>query len=193
MAARKTSAKAKPAAKKPAAKDTATKTAAAKKSAAKAPAAKAKAKPKPAPNMNERMEGLQGWMAEIERKQERMTKLGGGAAILAVVLSGGALALGIINKQDASSKNDVDNLTEQVNELGASIKTDTEDQLSAINGRIDAIDQQVKTIQQTQTTQTQDIAALKSQQQAAGAVGGQQNGLDLQPGVTPDQANPDGN
>ena len=49
--------------------------------------------------MGERMEGLQGWMAEIERKQERMTKFGGGAAILAVLLSGGALALGIINKQ----------------------------------------------------------------------------------------------
>jgi hypothetical protein len=178
----------------PATKTTATKPAAAKKSAAKAPAAKAKAKPKPAPNMGERMEGLQGWMAEIERKQERMTKIGGGAAILAVLLSGGALALGIINKQDASSKDDVDNLTEQVNELGASIKSDTEEQLKAINGRVDAIEQQVKTIQQTQTTQTQDIATLKSQQSAVpGAIGGQQNGLDVQPGVTTPPATPDGN
>ena len=182
---------AKPSAKKPpAAKTATTKTAAVKKSAAKAPAAKAK--PKPAPNMNERMEGLQGWMAEIERKQERMTKIGGGAAILAVLLSGGALALGIINKQDASSKDDVDDLTEQVNELGASIKSDTEEQLKAINGRVDAVEQQVKTIQQTQATQTQDIATLKSQQSAP-AVGGQQNGLDVQPGVTTPPNTPDGN
>ncbi len=184
--------KKKAAAKKPAAATTTTtttKTAAAKKSAAaKAPAAKPK--PKPAPNMGERMEGLQGWMAEIERKQERMTKFGGGAAILAVLLSGGALALGILNKQDASSKDDVDNLTEQVNELGASIKSDTEEQLSTIGGRIDAVEQQVKTIQQTQTTQTQDIATLKSQQ-AAPAVGGQANGLDVQPGVTTPPATPD--
>ena len=122
--------------------------------------------------MNERMEGLQGWMAEIERKQDRMLKIGGGAAILAVLLSGGALALGIINQQNASSKDDVDDLTGQVNELGASIKTDTEDQLKTINGRIDAIEQQVKTIQQTQTTQTQDIATLKQQQQAAASAAG---------------------
>jgi hypothetical protein len=79
-----------------------------------------------------------------------------------------------------------------VNELGASIKSDTEEQLKAINGRVDAIEQQVKTVQQTQTTQTQDIATLKSQQ-AAPAVGGQQNGLDVQPGVTTPPATPDGN
>lgn len=178
------------AAKEPATKTAATKTVPAAKSAAKAPAAKAKAKPKPPPNMNERIEGVQGWMAEIERKQARMTRIGGAAAILAVLLSGGALALGIINMQDASSKDDVDDLTEQVNELGASIKADTEEQLKAINGRVDAVEQQVKTIQQTQTTQTQDIATLKSQQNAAPAVGGQADGLDVQPGVTTPPAAP---
>lgn len=140
-------------------------------------------KAKPAPNMTERMEGLQGWMAEIERKQERMTRFGGGAAILAVLAAGGALALGVINQQDASSKDDVDQLTEQVNELGASLKTDTEAQLKTISGRIDAVEQQIKTVQQTQTQQTQDIANLKSQTAAQNKAGGTANGLDLQPAL----------
>ncbi|CAN5533933.1 hypothetical protein BH20ACT15_BH20ACT15_11520 [soil metagenome] len=142
-----------------------------------------KAKAKPAPNMTERMEGLQGWMAEIERKQERMTRFGGGAAILAVLAAGGALALGVINQQDASSKDDVDQLTEQVNELGASLKTDTEEQLKKISGRIDAVEQQISTVQQTQTQQTQDIANLKSQTAAQNKAGGTANGLDLQPAL----------
>ena len=51
------------------------------------------------------MEGLQGWMAEIERKQERMTYFGGGAAV-----ARGAAARparwrsGIINKQDSAPR-----------------------------------------------------------------------------------------
>jgi len=154
------------------------------KTAAKRSAA-SKPKAEPAPNMAERMEGLQGWMAEIERKQERMTRFGGAAAILAVLVAGGALALGVINQQNASSEDDVDELTSQVNELGASLKSDTEEQLKTIGGRIDAVEQQVKTIQQTQTTQTQEIATLKSQSTAGAAKGATADGLDIQPGVTP--------
>src|SRR5687768_9672797 len=66
-------------------------------------ASASKGRAKPAPNLNERMEGLQGWMAEIERKQDRMTKIGGGAAIVAVLASAAALALGVIGMQSNAS------------------------------------------------------------------------------------------
>ena len=189
MATRKTAAKPSPSAKAKPKQAPAKKAAAAKTSAAAKRSAASTPKAKPAPNMDERMEGLQGWMAEIERKQERMTRFGGAAAILAVLAAGGALALGVINQQNASSKDDVDELTGQVNELGASLKSDTEEQLKTIGGRIDAVEQQVKTIQQTQTTQTQEIATLKSQSAAGAAKGAAKgataDGLDIQPGVTP--------
>ncbi len=185
MATRKTAAKPTPSAKAKPKQAPAKKAAAAKTSAAAKRSAASKPKAEPAPNMAERMEGLQGWMAEIERKQERMTRFGGGAAILAVLVAGGALALGVINQQNASSEDDVDELTSQVNELGASLKSDTEEQLKTIGGRIDAVEQQVKTIQQTQTTQTQEIATLKSQSAAGAAKGATADGLDIQPGVTP--------
>jgi len=186
MATRKTTAKPRPSAKATPKQAPATKAAAAKTSAAATRSAASKPKAKPAPNMAERMEGLQGWMAEIERKQERMTRFGTAAAILAVLLAGGALALGVINQQNTSSKDDVDELTSQVNELGASLKSDTEEQLKTIGGRIDAVEQQLKTIQQTQTTQTQEIATLKSQSATAGAAkGATADGLDIQPGVSP--------
>ena len=50
------------------------------------------------------MEGLQGWMAEIERKQERMTYFGGARRSLAVLARPAALYLGIINKQDSADQ-----------------------------------------------------------------------------------------
>ena len=125
--------------------------------------------PKPKPNMEERIEGIQGWMAEIERKQDRMTRFGGAAAILAVLAAGGAIALGVINQQNAASEDDVDDLTEKVNELGASLKSGTEKQLKALGGRIDGLEQQIATLQQTQAQNTQDIAKLKSNQATANA------------------------
>lgn len=139
---------------------------------------------KPKPNMEERIEGLQGWMTEIERKQERMARLGGAAAILAVLAAGGAIVLGVINQQNAASKDDVDELTEKVNELGASLKSGTEKQLKALGGRIDGLEQQIATLQQTQAQNTQDIAKLKSNQAAANAAtakGAAGLGVDLGP------------
>ncbi len=91
----------------------------------------AKAKPKPNLNVEERMEGVQGWMAELEKKQERTTRVGGIAMGLAVLAAASALVLGILNKQDAATTEDVDELTEKVNALGASVEQQTEKQLNA--------------------------------------------------------------
>src|SRR4051812_27774496 len=44
-----------------------------------------------APDLNERIAGLQGWMAEIERKQGRMTYFGAAAVLIAIAAAGAAL------------------------------------------------------------------------------------------------------
>jgi TolA-binding protein len=124
----------------------------------------------PAPNMQERMEGLQGWMAEIERKQERMTRFGGIGVIVAIAAAGGALALGILNKQDAATKDDVDELTEQVDNLSAEIEQQTEKQLGKLNQSITGFEGRIQTLEQQQKADQADIAQLKSQKNAAPAV-----------------------
>jgi archaellum component FlaC len=168
-------------------------------SAAKAPAVKSsgaaatargRKKSPPAPNMQERMEGLQGWMAEIERKQERTTKLGGAAAVLAVLASGGAIALGVINQQNSATETDVDDLTEQVNELGTSVKEQTEKGLKSANTRLDALDAKITGLETQQATITQDIATLKSQQAAAAAAKGTGTGAGTGLGAGRTPANP---
>src|SRR5688572_24357722 len=55
---------------------TATKSANGADTATKPAAAEPAAAEPPKPNLDERMEGLQGWMAEIERKQRRLTLIG---------------------------------------------------------------------------------------------------------------------
>ena len=92
---------------------------------------KAEQKPaaKPIANIEDRMEGVQGWMAELEKRQERTSRVGGIALLLAILAAGGALALGILNKQDAATTEDVDELTSKVNALGASVEKQTETQL----------------------------------------------------------------
>ena len=108
------------------------------------------------------MEGVQGWMAELEKKQERITRVGGIAVGLAVLVSAGALALGILNKQDAATTDDVDELTEKVNELGASVQHQTEKQLNSINQRLGTVEQQITSINERQRKAEADIASSRS-------------------------------
>jgi uncharacterized protein HemX len=152
------------------------KKAVAKKSAAKAPA-KAAAKKPPAPNappanITERMEGLQGWMAEIERKQGRMTYFGAAAAAVAVLASGAALYLGITTQQDSVDKDDFESLEQRVTEVGDSLKSSTEEQLKTLNGKVTSIEGRLGTIEQKQTQLDTTIKNLQNQVNQQPAPGG---------------------
>src|SRR5262245_56968642 len=74
-------------------------------------------KPKKPANLTERMEGLQGWMAEIERKQGRMTYFGAMGILIAIAASGLALYFGITAKNESAKKDDLDQLTAKVDSL----------------------------------------------------------------------------
>jgi cell division protein FtsB len=136
-------------------------------------AKKAAAKKKPAakPNIDERMEGVQGWMAELEKKQERTSRFGGIAVLLAIAAAGGALALGIMNKQDGATQDDIDELTEKVNQLGASVEKQTETQVQSINQRLGQVEQQIASLNQRQRQTESQIDSLRTQvnNQAAAA------------------------
>lgn len=132
------------------------------------PAPLAKQKP-PAPNLQERMEGLQGWMAEIERKQERMTRIGGIALIVAAVAAAAAIALGVIQQQDAASKDDIDELREQVNGLSGDLARQTESQLGDLNGKITSLETRLGSLEQQQKQQASTIATLQSQVNSSAA------------------------
>src|SRR4051794_9520292 len=68
----------------------------------------------PVPDLQERMEGLQGWMAELERKQARLTYFGAAGVLIALLAAGAAIYFGLTAKSDSAKKSDLDALTKRV-------------------------------------------------------------------------------
>ncbi len=150
-------------------------------------------KPAPKPDIEDRMEGVQGWMAEVERKQERSSRVGGVAVVLALLAAAGALVLGIMNKQDAATTDDVDELTEKVNALGASVAQQTEKQVQALNQRLATLEQQIASLTERQRKAENDIAAVEKSQSAAAAAAAADASAPADSGTDTANPNPDEN
>jgi uncharacterized protein HemX len=149
--------------------------------AAKPAAAKAGVTKKaPETNLQERMEGLQGWMAEIERKQARITYFGGLALLLALGAAGAALYFGLTNQSEGAKKDDLDALTNRVNSLQGAVTKNSKDTQNALNASIAQLQQSISGLQKQQAQASANISTLQSQI-AAGAL----NKNAATPGVTP--------
>src|SRR3954466_11231223 len=148
---------------KPETKETATKPAA-------KPTTKVAAGSKPDPNLQERIEGLQGWMAEIERKQGRLTYFGVAAVTIAILAAGAALYFGLTAKSDSAKKGDVDALSKRIDDLEAAATKNSKDTQAALNASVAQLQQSIASLQKTQSQDSANIATLQSQA-ASGAFG----------------------
>ena len=137
--------------------------------AEKSAAAKPAEGAKPEPNLEERIEGLQGWMAEIERKQARITYFGGLALLLALGAAGAALYFGLTTHSDSATKNDLDALTSRVNSLQGAVTKNSKDTQNALNASIAQLQQSIANLQKQQSQAAANISTLQSQV-AAGAL-----------------------
>jgi hypothetical protein len=124
----------------------------------------------PEANLQERMEGLQGWMAEIERKQGRMTYFGIAGVVIAILASGAAIYLGLTTKSDSASKGDLDELSRRIDSLEAAATKNSKDTQAALNSSVSQLQQSIASVQQQQTANAASIATLQSQA-SAGALG----------------------
>lgn len=135
--------------------------------AAKAPGEAAAAKTAPAPNMQERMAGLQGWMAEIERKQARMTYFGAAAVLIAILAAGAALYFGITAKNDSGdAMDDLDSLETKVDGLARAVNQSTKQTQDTINNSISQLQSSIADLQEKQAKNAAKISTLQSQVQA---------------------------
>jgi uncharacterized protein HemX len=124
----------------------------------------------PEPNLQERMEGLQGWMAEIERKQGRLTYFGLAALVVAILASIAALYFGLAAKSDKASKTDVDALTKKVDALQAAATKNSKDTQNALNTSAAQLQASISAVQRQQAQNAASISTLQSQA-SAGAFG----------------------
>jgi uncharacterized protein HemX len=115
------------------------------------------------PNLHERIEGLQGWMAEIERKQARLTYFGGLALLLALGAAGAALYFGLTTRSDSAKKSDLDALTKRVSSLEGAVTKNSKDTQNALNASIAQLQQSISGVQKQQSQQATKISTLQSQ------------------------------
>lgn len=128
------------------------------------PAAGAKA---PEPNLQERFEGLQGWLAEIERKQARITYFGGLLLLVALAAAGAALYFGLTTQSDSATKDDLDSLSNRVDSLQGAVTKNSEDTQNALNASIAQLQQSISGLQKQQAQAQATISTLQSQVTAA--------------------------
>jgi hypothetical protein len=137
----------------------------------------------PEPNVKERIEGLQGWMAEIERKQGRMTYFGAAAVLLAVAAAAASIVLAVDTRNNSASKDDLDALSAKVDGIQEQVKKATETELKGINETIGSLNQRIEDLKKKQAQDATDIAQIQSQTANAGS--GKGGG-----GATPNKAGP---
>ena len=115
------------------------------------------------PSLPERVEGLQGWMAEIERKQARITYFGGLALLLALGAAGVALYFGLTTHSDSATKNDLDALSARVNSLQGAVTKNSNDTQKTLNASIAQLQESIGKLQKQQAQAAANISTLQGQ------------------------------
>jgi uncharacterized protein HemX len=128
------------------------------------------AKTAPVANVQERIEGLQGWMAEIERKQGRMTYFGIACLVIAILVAGAALYVGLTAKSDSAKKGDLDGLSKRIDSLEAAATKSSKDTQAALNASVAQLQQSISSLQKQESQNSANISTLQSQA-ASGAFG----------------------
>jgi uncharacterized protein HemX len=143
------------------------------------------------PNLQERIEGLQGWMAELERKQARTAYFGAVAVVIALAAAGVALYFGITNKNDSATKHNVDALSSRVDALQTAVTKSSKNTQNTINSSIAQLQASIQALQKQQAQDAANISTLQSQAQsgafsgkAAGAAAGGAAANAVTPGTT---------
>jgi uncharacterized protein HemX len=127
------------------------------------PAAAKPAAKTPDPNLQERMEGLQGWMAELERRQGRLAYFGGAAVVIAVLAAGAALYFGLTAKSDSASKSDVDDLSAKVSSLESAVSKNSQDTQATLNDTVNRLQASITALQKQRAQDAANIATLQQQ------------------------------
>jgi uncharacterized protein HemX len=109
------------------------------------------------------MEGLQGWMAEIERKQARMTYFGAAAILIAILAAGAALYFGLTTRSDSAKKSDVNALTTKVASLEAAVTKNSKATQATLNDTVTRLQASIAAVQKQQAQDAANISTLQAQ------------------------------
>jgi septal ring factor EnvC (AmiA/AmiB activator) len=108
-------------------------------------------------SVEEQIEGLRAWIAQIDRRLGIRSVAGGLAVVLALAAGIVGVVLATSAKDESATKDEVKSLRDQVSASNEEVSESTKDTLGEINDRIDALEGRVSTIASGQRTSDSEL------------------------------------
>lgn len=130
--------------------------------------------PKPAPkpgekpeiparpaSVEERLDGIGSWLAQVDRKLGIRTYALGAALVLALAAAAVSLVLVLQLRDDAATKDDIGALSEQISAAEESAAQTAAEEIDALGDRMSQLESRVTALQGGQTDTDQQISVLE--------------------------------
>ena len=104
------------------------------------------------------MEGLQGWMAEIERKQGRMTYFGIAGVVIAILAARRSALLRPHGQVRQRHEGRLRRLTKRIDALEAAATKNSKDTQAALNSSVSQLQQSIASLQKQRAQNAASIA-----------------------------------
>ncbi len=111
--------------------------------------------------IEQQVEGLRAWVAQIDRKLGIRSIAGGLAIVLALAAGIVGVVLATSAKDESATKEEVASLRDQLSASNKEASQATEDTIGSINDRIDELEARVATLASTQRTSDSELDVAK--------------------------------
>jgi DNA repair exonuclease SbcCD ATPase subunit len=116
---------------------------------------------RPSTDLQERMEGLRAWLAQLDRKLGLRTYVGAAIAVLTLAAAAVALVLVLSLRQDAATEEDVQALRDEISSVEQSASQAADSRVSALEQRLDDLEDEVNRISTAQSTSRRELEVIQ--------------------------------
>ena len=116
---------------------------------------------RPSADLQERMEGLRAWLAQLDRKLGLRTYVGAAIAVLTLAAAVVALVLVLSLRQDAATEDDVQALRDEISSVEQSASQAADSRVSALEQRLDDLEDEVNRISTAQSTSRRELEVIQ--------------------------------
>jgi polyhydroxyalkanoate synthesis regulator phasin len=124
------------------------------------PAPEPSSAPRP-PSLDERVDGLRAWVAQLERRLAIRSYAGGLAIVLALAAGIVAVVLALGVKDESATKTDVQALRDQVEAVQRRAVDAAKADVATLSDRIDALESRVGAVASDQRTADSEISVVQ--------------------------------
>jgi hypothetical protein len=121
-----------------------------------------KPRPRPAPpTVEERLEGVRSWVAQLDRKLSIRTYAGAAALVLAIAAAAVALVLLLQLREDAATDDDVARLSEQISGVEDTATQAAQEDVQSVVDTVSRMEQQISDLESERDSTNREISVLQ--------------------------------